>query len=297
MNIELNTMNLESVSMQAELIKTKQKLEEMVEERTRDLLKSNVTLRTQIHEREKVEKELEQRAIELTMVNNDLRQFAYVASHDMREPVRMITNYVHLLKKRYCDSLDQQAIEYIDYAYNGAKKIHSLMRDIQKYATIGEKATNSEETDLSEVISIVKSKLNYADKDKFFTILHDSLPIVKAARFHMIELFFNLVDNSIKFCEHDHAEIDIKVQETGRNFQFSIEDNGIGIDGEYADKVFNIFQRLDRNNNYMGSGIGLSICKRIVEGYKGKIWYESNVKGGTTFHFTLPKYHMLAKVS
>ncbi|NNC93957.1 MAG: GHKL domain-containing protein [Chitinophagales bacterium] len=295
MNIELNTMNLEAVSMQAELIKTKQDLEAIVQERTRDLTESNISLRSEIKEREKIEVELEQRAIELTMANNDIRQFAYITFHDLREPLRMVTNYLQLIRKRYSPQLGPEAEEFFKYASEGANRINELVKDIQRYATIGVVNKVPDIVDMNNVLTKVIQQLKTKDLKRKFSVVIDDLPEIYGLQSHMFELTSNLLENSITFCEADEAKIYIQCEETLNQFKFSIHDNGVGMDEAYADKVFNIFQRLERRNDESGTGIGLSICKRIVEQYGGRIWYKTHEEGGTIFYFTLPKADELKK--
>lgn len=283
-----------------------------------------------ISERKKVEKELAQRAQdlakqaeELDRSNRDLQQFAYVASHDLQEPLRMVASYVQLLARRYKGKLDADADDFIAYAVDGAQRMQNLINALLAYSRVGTHGREFEPTDCNVVLSQAIANLQTAIVESEAVITHAPLPAVMADGSQLVQLFQNLIGNAIKFRSQTRTVIHVSAEsiENAREnaWMFSVRDNGIGVDPEYRDRIFIIFQRLHNKAEYPGTGIGLAICKRIVERHGGRIWVESvesmesaesmepvesmespesaeSVKSeksaqgkGTIFYFTIPK--------
>jgi len=235
-------------------------------------------------------KQLVQRADELAATNAELEQFAYIASHDLQEPLRMVTSFLKLLESRYSDKLDDVAKQYIDFATDGAVRMRQLILDLLQYSRVGRDGFDRIEIDMNELISDVLSLNASLLKDSDAKVTWDSLPMIKAARTPIVQLFQNLIHNAIKYRRiNETPQIHIRAIETPDHWQFSINDNGIGIDSRYYDKIFIIFQRLHGRDEYTGTGIGLAICKKIIDNHFGKIWVESVVGEGSTFYFTIAK--------
>ncbi|MBI4056393.1 MAG: PAS domain S-box protein [Elusimicrobia bacterium] len=227
------------------------------------------------------------RAEELARSNTELEQFAYIAAHDLQEPLRMISAYTQLLAKRYTGKLDKDADEFISYASGGAKRMSLLLRGLLAYARIGTQNKKLESTDCSVVLEQTLANLKIAIEKSNVRVTHDPLPMVMADSLQLAQLFQNLISNAIKFSGKD-PRIHISAERTGTHWTFSVKDNGIGMEVQYTDRIFSIFQRLHTEDEYPGIGIGLAVCKKIVERHHGKIWVESEPGKGSTFFFTLP---------
>jgi signal transduction histidine kinase len=227
-------------------------------------------------------------ANELTRSNTELEQFAYVASHDLQEPLRMITGYTNLLAKRYAGKLDQDADEFMAFAVNGAKRMHVLINDLLSYSRVGTNARPLTRSNCEETLARTLASLQVAIKESGATITHDDLPIVLADETQIGQLLQNLLGNAIKYRGKNPPEIHVGCKRDGGYWLFSIKDNGIGIDPQYSERIFVIFQRLHTRDEYSGTGIGLAICKKIVDRHGGKIWVESEPGQGTTCFFTIP---------
>jgi PAS domain S-box-containing protein len=242
-----------------------------------------------ITERKNAELKLLEKSEELVRSNAELEQFAYVASHDLQEPLRMITSYLQLLEKRYKDNLDDDAKEFINYAVDGSNRMRVLINSLLEYSRVNrhkpfEKVNITEQ--LEDVIQNLKEQIEKNDA----IIKISSLPEVVGDTVLINQLFQNLISNAIKYRSENRPEIIISGEKMQEKYLFSIRDNGIGIKKEYAQKVFVIFQRLHSKEKYPGTGIGLAICKKIVERHGGKIWLESEIGKGTTFYFTIKKH-------
>jgi PAS domain S-box-containing protein len=236
-----------------------------------------------------MENELRQTMDKLKQSNAELEQFAYVASHDLQEPLRMVASYVQLLERRYKGKLDSDADEFISYAVDGANRMRGLIDDLLTYSRVSRLGKPFEPVDLKATMEIVLSNLQASIKDANAVITHDKLPIIQADSGQMTQLFQNLIGNAIKFHGKEKPRIHISAKTQEEEYLFSIKDNGIGIDPKYIDRLFKIFQRLHTKQEYPGSGIGLVICKKIVERHGGRIWLESRLEKGSTVYFTLRK--------
>jgi len=237
----------------------------------------------------KTARELKKTAEQLKRSNADLEQFAYIASHDLQEPLRMVTSYLQLIAKKYHNQLDSQADDFISFAVDGARRMQVLINDLLIYSRVDTKGRKFVLSDFNKVIEIVKKNLKIAIEESGALIESDKLPVLSADQGQMVQLFQNLICNAIKFRGENPPYIKISSKKQDDNkWCFSVSDNGIGIDNAYADRIFMIFQRLHLRSEYPGTGIGLSVCKKIVERHEGKIWMVSGEDGGTTFHFCLP---------
>ena len=241
-----------------------------------------------ITERKGVEKALKKKTEELARSNEDLEQFAYVASHDLQEPLRTVTSYVQLLAKRYEGKLDSDADEFIRFAAGGAIRMWKLINDLLTYSRVGTQGKELSPTDSQEVLAQSVDDLKVAIEENGALVTHDPLPMVMADRPQLGQLFQNLIGNAVKFRGNEPPRIHISASRNGNGWTFSVRDNGIGIAAEYAERIFVIFQRLHSRQEYAGTGIGFAICKKIVERHGGRIWVESEVGKGATFHFILP---------
>lgn len=224
--------------------------------------------------------------------NAELRQFAYVTSHDLNEPLNTIEPYVGLLVRRYRDRLDPEAAEFLDHIGTGVRQMKALIRDILAYSHIGTKEQAFAPTSMEEALDQALSALGDEIEDRRGTITRDRLPVLEVDYSQIIALFRGLIDNALKFSNTGRpAVIHVGGRETDGEWTFSIADNGIGIKPEFFDRIFLMFQRLHPQHDYPGTGVGLAICKRIVERHGGRIWVESTPGEGSTFSFTLPKEH------
>ncbi len=234
--------------------------------------------------RQKLEKSL----AELARSNSDLQQFAYVASHDLQEPLRMVASYTQLLAKRYKGKLDQDADEFIAFAVNGANRMQALIQDLLAFSRVDTQGQHFEPTSVETLFGYALDNLKGGIEESGAVVTHDPLPTVKGDERQLLHLLQNLLSNAIKFRKQDPPLVHISAEKRDREWLFSVRDNGIGIDPQYAERIFVIFQRLHTNAEYPGTGIGLSLCKKIVERHGGRIWMESQLGQGAAFFFTLP---------
>lgn len=235
-----------------------------------------------------LERRVAERTEKLERSNRDLEEFAYVASHDLQEPLRMITGYLQLISKRYRGKMDKDADEFIDYAVDGAKRMNGMINDLLSYSRVKRKGRPLKSTRCSEVIQKVLSNLSLTIRESGAEITSDALPTVRADETQLAQVFQNLISNAIKFRDERPLKIHIGVEEQDEEWVFSVSDNGIGIEPQYRERIFAIFQRLHGTGKYPGTGIGLAVCKRIVERHGGRIWAESDYGKGATFYFTIP---------
>jgi signal transduction histidine kinase len=246
-------------------------------------------------EQQKLEIALKNQALEavedkLKLTNLELENFAFAASHDLKEPLRMIGMYTQLTKKRLKGQMDSSSTEFMGYVTDGVSRMQILLDDLLLYSRLGKKEEDVKDVDLNNVLFVVIHNLMATMKDTEASILANHLPTIKGSSTEMIQLFQNLIANSIKFRKKEvKPEIKVLLEDKGDAYQLCFEDNGIGIKKEYHEKVFNIFERLHTRNDYEGSGIGLATVKKIVHNSGGRIWLESTEGVGTLFYFTIPK--------
>jgi PAS domain S-box-containing protein len=242
-----------------------------------------------ITERKIADDALKRYSKELERSNEELQQFAYVASHDLQEPLRMVNSYMTLIKRRYNGKLDKDGDEFIGYAVDGAKRMKQLINDLLLYSRVGTHGKPFVRTNCNKVLEKTFQNLQLAIAENQIEITLDKLPVVMADETQLLQLFQNLISNAIKFRGKKTPKIHISSKEKEGNWIFSVSDNGIGIDKEFMDRIFIIFQRLHPISKYPGTGIGLAVCKKIVERHGGKIWIESDPRSGSTFFFSIPK--------
>lgn len=234
--------------------------------------------------------QINKRVEELAISNAELEQFAYIASHDLQEPLRMITRFLSEIERKYSDKLDDKGIEYIHYAVDGAHRMRNLILDLLEYSRVGKFDQQIEAIDLNTLIEEVITFNETFIKESNAVIKWDILPTISNRKTPLQMVFQNLIGNALKYHNPEVApEITIVHKDLGSQWLFSIKDNGIGIDPLFKDKIFIIFQRLHAKNEYSGTGIGLAICKKIIETQGGKIWLESEEGQGSTFYFTVSK--------
>jgi signal transduction histidine kinase len=225
---------------------------------------------------------------DLKRSNDELAQFAYIASHDLQEPLRMVASYVSLLSRRYQGRLDPQADEFIAFAVEGSRRMQQLINDLLSYSRITTKGKPFQSVDVEVLLERVLQIMQITLRERRAEVTHDPLPRVTGDPIQIEQLFQNLISNGIKYCKADVPAVHISVKRTDGEFLFSIRDNGIGITAEHHENIFGIFHRLHSREEYGGTGIGLAICRKIVERHGGKIWLESEGSGGSTFFFTMP---------
>jgi PAS domain S-box-containing protein len=242
-----------------------------------------------ITERKQAEEALKEYSAELARSNADLQQFAYVASHDLQEPLRMVASYTQLLAKRYRGKLDSDADDFIGYAVDGARRMQSLINNLLSYSRVGTRGKAFAATDCEGVLQEVLTNLQQSILDTSATVTHEHLPTVQGDAPQLVQVFQNLIGNALKFHGTELPRVHISAEDQDGDWRFTVRDNGIGIDPQYADRIFVIFQRLHTLAEYPGAGMGLAIAKKIVERHGGRIWVESEPGKGSTFYFTVQK--------
>ena len=243
---------------------------------------------TDITDQKKLEDDLRSKNLDLERSNKELEQFAYVASHDLQEPLRMVSSYMQLLESRYSDKLDDDAREFIGFAVDGASRMQRLIQDLLAFSRVGTRGRDPEVVQSGSVLEEALQNLSMRIKENEARIEYGSLPAVFVDRNQFTQVFQNLVGNAIKFRAERQPIVAINAVRDGEHYLFSVQDNGIGFDPKHAERIFVIFQRLNSREVYEGTGIGLAICKKIIERHGGRIWVESTPGQGTTFYFTLP---------
>ena len=236
-----------------------------------------------------LEQLVEERTVELRRSNQELEQFAYVASHDLQEPLRMVSSFLQLLTNRYANKLDGDAEEFIKFASGGALRMHAMINDLLAYARVDTSGGHFGLVECEEALRQAVANLRMAIAESGTSLTHGALPAIKGDRIQIVQVFQNLIGNAIKFHrEGQSPEIRVECARGDREWTFSVRDNGIGIEPAYHERIFQVFQRLHGREEYSGTGIGLSLCKKIVERHRGRIWVDSTPGHGSTFHFTLP---------
>ncbi|MEK9140285.1 MAG: ATP-binding protein [Nitrospirota bacterium] len=239
-------------------------------------------------ELEQMKHELEKTVAELKRSNAELEQFAYVASHDLQEPLRMVASYTQLLAKRYHGKLDADADEFIGYAVDGATRMQRLIKDLLAYSRVTTQGQGFERVDCDVLLKEVLSNLRLAVEESRAVVTQGALPMVMADGAQLGQLLQNVIGNAIKFRSEEAPWVHVSAERRNDEWLFSVRDNGIGIDPQYAERIFVLFQRLHNRAEYPGTGMGLAICKKIVERHGGRMWVKSELGKGATFYFTLP---------
>ncbi len=242
-----------------------------------------------ITERKRTEAALKEAHEELKRSNSELEQFAYVASHDLQEPLRMVASYTQLVMRRYGDKLDKDAHEFMHYVVDGAARMKQLIEDLLAYSRVGTRHRDFKPIEVEAALKRALANLRAAIEESGAAVTWDPLPTVKADEVQLPQLFQNLIGNALKFRGTEVPRIHIEVKESPSEWQLTVRDNGIGIEPQYFERIFMLFQRLHTKGDYPGTGIGLAICKKVVERHGGRIWVESKLGEGTAFHFTLAK--------
>ncbi len=232
--------------------------------------------------------QLQAQALELTRSNAELEQFAYVASHDLQEPLRKVASFCQALESRYGDQLDERARQYIEFAVDGAKRMQTLINDLLAFSRVGRAGREPEPVALGQVLAAAETALEDQLRSSGARIEAGELPTIRGDRAQLVSLFQNLLSNAVKFRGEQPPLIRISAQRRGKTWELSLADNGIGIEPEYVDRVFVIFQRLHSRDAYDGTGIGLALARKIVEYHGGEIWLDTGYTGGACFHFTFP---------
>jgi len=239
-------------------------------------------------ERKQSEMLLSKQNEELIQINAELERFAYVASHDLKEPLRMITGHLGLLSKRYRAMLDKDAVEFINFAVDGAKRMEVLITDLLTYSRMGPRQKKNEEVDCEKLFSRSVMDLQAVIDESGAEVTHDPLPTLIGDSSQLGQVFLNVMGNAIKYRGTDKPKVHVSAMRAGNEWRFSVSDNGIGMDPQYQERIFLLFQRLHTRAEYPGTGIGLSICKKVIDGHGGRIWVESEIGKGSTFYFTIP---------
>ena len=240
-----------------------------------------------VTERKQMEERLQQITAEMQRSNTELEQFAYVISHDLQEPLRMVSSYTQLLAKRYSNKLDDDADEFISYAVNGAKRMQTLLHDLLEYSRVGTRGKPFSPVNCEHVVEQAMANLKIAIKECSASVSYDTLPTVIGDEGQLVRLFQNLIGNALKFRQDEAPQVQITAQRRNNIVTFSIKDNGIGIDPQHSQSIFEIFRRLHTREEYPGTGMGLAICKKIVERHGGHISVQSQPGQGSTFYFSV----------
>jgi len=270
-------------------------LEELVATRTAELTRANEQLERDITERNRAQQELTRKLEELARSNGDLEQFAYVASHDLQEPLRMVISYTQLLARRYQGKLDVSADEFIGFAVDGATRMQQLIQDLLSYSRLTTRGKALQFTQAGAACNAALENLRDSIKNANAEVSVGPLPTVLADATQLAQLFQNLIGNAIKYRNKRKPKIGVDARSNGNEWVFSVQDNGIGIEPQYFERIFQMFQRLHTRKDYSGTGIGLAICRKIAERHGGKIWVESHPGRGSTFLFTIPQAEEIGK--
>jgi light-regulated signal transduction histidine kinase (bacteriophytochrome) len=243
-----------------------------------------------ITERKNAERLLESKNEELAQSNQELEQFAYVASHDLQEPLRMVSNYTQMIGKRYKDKLDESGQEFIEFAVDGAKRMQALIHDLLEFARVGTRGKAFKPTPIDSVVDDALANLTGAIEDTGAEVVVDDLPTLSVDSGQLTQVFQNLIGNALKFRHEGRTPaVRVSAERNGSGWVISVKDNGIGIDPKYHERIFQMFQRLHGREEYAGTGIGLALCKKIVERHGGRIGVDSVAGEGTTFSLSMPE--------
>jgi light-regulated signal transduction histidine kinase (bacteriophytochrome) len=243
-----------------------------------------------ITETKKAAEALQRRTEELARSNAELEQFAYVASHDLQEPLRTVSSFLTLIDNKYSGALDEAGQKYIAFAVDGAKRMRQIILDLLEFSRVGQMLDEKQSIDLNGLVNEVWQACSQMVQEKNAQLRVDELPVITAYKTPLMQVFQNLISNAVKYCKKEvQPQINITASEFKNHWQFAISDNGLGIDSKYFVKIFVIFQRLHAKDSFTGTGIGLAVTKKIIENMGGKIWVESEEGKGSTFYFTIPK--------
>ena len=273
----------------AELSAAFNQMGEAIRERTTQWEAANRQLEGEIGERKTAQEALQRTAEQLARSNRELEQFAYVASHDLQEPLRVVTGYVQLLERRYKDRLDADAEQFMHYIRDGVSRMQQLITDLLSYSRLGTRGKPFGPVKVEAVLEHATANLKPLIDQNSAVVAHQTLPEVQGDETQLVQLFQNLIGNAVKFHGDRRPEVDVSAKRENGHWLFAVHDNGIGIERQYWDQIFVIFQRLHTRQKYPGTGIGLAVCKRIIERHGGRIWLDSQPDRGTTFYFTLPQ--------
>ena len=240
-----------------------------------------------ISEFKAVERRLREKTERLQRSNQELEQFAYLASHDLQEPLRMVASYTQLLERRYRDELDERARKYIDYAVEGAGRMKDLINDLLQYSRLGGPDGEFEDVDVAEILDSVVANLKVRIRETDAEIRWGEMPTLRADATQLRQIFQNLVENALKFRSEESPRVEIEAERLDEGYRFAVADNGIGFEEKNADRIFNIFQRLHERGEHAGTGTGLAIVKKLVENHGGEVSVVSSPGEGTTFYFTI----------
>ncbi len=254
-------------------------------ETVKELQRAKDELELRVAERTRA---LEERSVELARSNTELEQFAYVASHDLQEPLRAVAGCVQLLQRRYQGKIDERANELIGHTVDGATRMQALIDALLAYSRVTTGASSLVTVDCKDAARRALENLSTAVAESQATVTIADLPTVEGDATQLMQLFQNLIGNALKFRGEEPLHVDVFATHQDGEWRLSVKDNGIGMEPQYLDRIFKIFQRLHTRTEYPGTGIGLAICKKIVERHGGRIWAESTLGSGTTFHFTVP---------
>jgi light-regulated signal transduction histidine kinase (bacteriophytochrome) len=257
-------------------------------EKSRQVERQSALLEQRLRERDRAQHALAAQATELERSNAELEQFAHVVSHDLQEPLHTLTGFLELLAEEHLDQLDDDGKLYVEKARGGAERMRQLVRDLLQYARVSTRAEPFDRVDCDAALATALEHLAPVIEETGAEVIADPLPVVDADQFQLVQVFENLIGNAVKFRGDAPPQIRVTAEQRENDWVFSVQDDGIGIDPRYAIHVFTIFQRLHGRDEYGGTGIGLAICKKIVERHGGRIWVESELGKGSTFAFTLP---------
>jgi signal transduction histidine kinase len=280
------------VLVQGEVVAVLEFFSHEVEEPDEELLNvmSNVGAQLgQVVERSRAQQEIARNAEDLARSNAELEQFAYVASHDLQEPLRMVASFTQLLARRYQGKIDAEADEYIRFAVDGAQRMQTLILDLLSYARLSTKGQAPQPIDAASICGAALAQLRQSIKDRNAVVTVDPLPTVLGYGTQLTQLFQNLISNALKYCNRQQPEVHVSATAAADHWVFSVRDNGIGIEPQYFERIFQMFKRLHTREQYSGTGIGLALCKKIVARHRGQIWVESQPGLGSNFHFTIPR--------